>query len=389
MTSLPLQRRLSPSLSAIVLLAAASGVAQSPADPGHAIRINQVQVIGTHNSYHAGLLPGIAKMLQKSNPDAFKSLDYQHAGLAEQLDHGIRQIELDIFADTQGGRYAHPAGQQVLAQAGLPPDPDPYPDGVMLKPGFKVMHVQDLDYASNCQPFVACLQIVRAWSKAHPAHVPIFILVETKQDTPEEKFPWTAPEPFTSKTFDALDAEIRSVFPPADMIVPDQVRGNLRTLPEAVRRGGWPTLNEARGKVIFLMDQQPVGPVYLEGHPALRGRILFTNATPGEADAAFVEENDGSAEAIASLVRQGYLVRTRADADSVQARTNDTTRRDLALRSGAQIVSTDYPLFEPSRWTSYAVGLPNGLPARCNPVTAAMACTDAALEPPATAPTTR
>ena len=95
------------------------------------------------------------------------------------------------------------------------------------------------------------------------------------------------------------------------MITPDQVRGHHRTLNQAVRKGGWPTLAQARGKVIFLMDQARVGPTYLEGHPGLRGRVLFTNATPGHPDAAFIEENDGNPARIASLVRQGYLVRRR------------------------------------------------------------------------------
>jgi len=348
--------------------------------PGASVRINQIQVIGTHNSYHAGLLPGIAKVLEQNNPKAFKSLDYTHADLAVQLDHGIRQIELDIFADSQGGRFAHPLGQASVAEAGLPPDPYPYPQGVMLKPGFKVMHVQDIDYVSNCQPFVACLQIVRTWSRAHPKHVPIFILVETKQGAPNTKGTWTVTEPFTSATFDALDAEIRSVFSKHEMITPDLVRGRYPTLDEAVRNGGWPTLARARGKVIFLMDQKPVGPIYLEAHPGLRGRVLFTNATPGDPDAAFVEENDGSAATISSLVRQGYLIRTRADSNTVEARTNDTRRRDEVLNSGAQIVSTDYPSFETAKWSGYFVALPNGLPARCNPVIGPPSCVDSKLE---------
>ena len=344
------------------------------------VRINQIQVIGSHNSYHAGLLPGIARLVQQRDPKEFAGLDYAHAGLDVQLSHGVRQIELDIFADSKGGRFAHPAGQKVLAQAGIPTDPDPYPESVMLKPGFKVMHMQDLDYASNCQPFVACLQIVRSWSRAHPEHVPIFILVETKQHLPDNKNPWTAVEPFTADTLDALDAEIHSVFSADEMITPDQVRGHHRTLEKAVLKGGWPTMERARGKVIFLMDQTDVGTLYLEGHPSLRGRVLFTNAIPGQPDAAFIEKNEGDEATITALVRQGYLVRTRADADTVEARSNDGRRRDSALRSGAQIVSTDYPQSEPARWTGYTVALPNGLPARCNPVIGPASCVDALLE---------
>jgi hypothetical protein len=355
-------------------------LAARSADPDAAVRINQIQVIGSHNSYHAGLLPGIAKLMQQMNPQAYATLEYAHAGLAAQLDHGIRQIELDIFADSKGGRFAHPLGPAMAAKAGLPPDPEPYAEGVMLKPGFKVMHIQDIDFVSNCQPFIACLQIVRDWSKAHPRHLPIYILVETKEGKPNAELPWTETEPFTSAAFDALDAEIRSVFPASEMIVPDQVRGHHRTLEAAVRKGGWPTLARARGKVIFLLDGSRIGPIYLEGHPALRGRVLFTNATPGHPDAAFIEQNDAGAEAIAALVRQGYLVRTQADADTEEARTNDTRRRDTALGSGAQIISTDYPEFEPARWTGYFVALPSGPPARCNPVTAPVTCVDSMPE---------
>ena len=129
------------------------------------------------------------------------------------------------------------------------------------------------------------------------------------------------------------------------------------------------------------MDQKRVGPIYLEGHPGLRGRVLFTNATPGDPDAAFVMENHGSAARISSLVREGYLVRTRADANPGKAQMEDTRRRDEALESGAQIVSTDYPQFEVANRWGYFVALPNGLPARCNPVIRPPRCVDSRLEP--------
>jgi len=228
---------------------------QAPNRDGN-LKLNQIQVIGTHTSYHAGIAPNEARLWQIKNPEGFKGLDYRHRALTSQLDSGVRQIELDIFADSQGRRFALPAGPRMVAEANLPPDPPFDPEGAMLKPGFKVMHMQDIDYRSVCQPFVACLKEVRMWSRAHPHHVPIFILVETKQSSREGTMELAPAEPFTPAVFDALDAEIRSVFAPEGLITPDDVRGPYATLNEAVLAGNWPTLKSARGKVMFLMDQR-------------------------------------------------------------------------------------------------------------------------------------
>ena len=364
----------------LVIGASANGQQSNMATQDELVHLNQIQVIGSHNSYHTGFAPSERKYLETKNPKALRSLDYHHAPLEDQLSGGVRQVEIDVFADPNGGRFAHPAIVRSVAAAGLPADPDFDPQHEMNKPGFKVMHVQDLDERSTCHTFVACLQDVRAWSQAHPRHIPIFILVETKEDTPRDMPNAVKAEPFTPALFDALDAEMRSVFQPNEIITPDKVRGNTSTLVEAVHAGKWPTLAKARGRVIFLMDQQHVGPLYTQGHPSLKGRILFTNAVPGAPDAAFVEQNEGSLEEINALVKQGYLVRTRTDESTEQARTNDTTRRDLALSSGAQMLSTDYPLSEPSPWTKFSVGLPRGLVARCNPVNKPTSCVDSLLE---------
>jgi Phosphoinositide phospholipase C, Ca2+-dependent len=371
---------------ATILLVATAAVAQTSASSSYAqVRINQIQVIGSHNSYHAGLLPGVRAFLEKKKPDSLRGLDYAHQPLDKQFDGGVRQIELDIFADSKGGRYVHPAGPAAEEAAGVPADPDDEnfsgaSRDVMMKPGFKVMHVQDLDQHSNCQPFTACLTIVREWSKAHPQHLPIYVLVETKQGKPLNIPNATTPEPFTAESFDELDREIRSVFSAEEMITPDDMRGGYATLNEAARADAWPTLERARGKVIFLMDQRSVGPLYLDGHPNLQGRVLFTNAAPGQPDAAFTEENDGTEEEIAALVRQGYLVRTRTDADTKEGRSGSTPRRDHAMASGAQILSTDYPKVEPAQWTGYFVSFAGGAIARCNPVAKNTACNDSDLE---------
>ena len=362
-------------LSAIAMTTLCSGaLAQGDED----VRMNQIQVIGTHNSYHSGFAPSAAKLWQQKNPKVFAGLDYRHPSLTSQLDAGVRQIEIDIFADTKGGLYAHPYGEKLIAQAGLPADPLFDPQHLMEKPGFKVMHVQDVDYRSECEPFTACLAEVRAWSKAHPNHLPVFILVETKQGALHVQFPTVTPQSFTPAIFDALDREITSVFSAGEIITPDDVRGSYATLNQAVLADRWPTLKEARGKVVFLMDQKKMGPLYLEGHPSLKGRILFTNADPGTGDAAFIEQNDDPAEAIEALVRQGYLIRTRADSDTKEARTNNTARRDAVLASGAQIISTDYPASEQAA-SGYKVELPGNAVARCNPVLRPKACVDGEL----------
>ncbi|MHB1023472.1 MAG: phosphatidylinositol-specific phospholipase C1-like protein [Acidobacteriaceae bacterium] len=376
--------------SAIALAACFTGsvhiAAQTvAANAEDSIRMNQIQVIGTHNSYHAGFAPSAAKYWKRYHPDVFKRLDYKHAPLDQQLSAGVRQIELDVFADRKGGLYAQPAGENLVAKAGLPADSPFDPKGLMQKPGFKVMHQPDVDYRSTCQPFVACLQVVRQWSMAHPQHVPIFILIETRQGKPESPGR-TTPEPFTPETFDALDAEIRSVFTPDQMITPDDVRGDYATLNQAIRHNGWPTLAQARGKVIFLMDRHDMTPVYLEGHRELHGRVLFTNSTPGDSEAAFVEQNEPNIAKIRELVQQGYLVRTRTDESTVQGRTGNTIRRTAALASGAQMLSTDYPASEPARWIGskgkhYTVELPHNVVARCNPVLKPARCIDAVLEP--------
>ncbi len=362
-----------------LVLASAAAIAQTGPDAD--VKLNQLQLVGTHNSYHAGLAPSVAKVLQDYNPRLFAALDYTHPSLTKQLDDGVRQMEIDIFADSKGGLYAHPYIDKLAQQKGLPADPPYNADGVMNKPGFKVMHVQDVDQRSVCEPFTECLKEVRTWSRQHPDHMPVFLLIETKEGALHVKgFPSTEPETFTPAVFDAFDKEVRSVFRKKDLITPADVQGKYPTLNAAIAAGNWPVLAKARGKIIFLLDQRKVESVYTDGYPSLKGRIAFTNALPGQPDAAFTEANDFSPEAIDALVKQGYHVRTRTDEDTVAARTNDTARRDAVFASGAQILSTDYPGGEPAA-SGYSVAFPGGALVRCNPLAKAAGCTDAGLQP--------
>jgi hypothetical protein len=348
------------------------------------LRMNQLQAIGSHNSYHVEAGPELFAALQAFDPALAASLEYTHSPLAAQFAHeGVRQIELDVFADPAGGLFDTRHVHSIL---GLPTD-----SGIpeLEQPGFKVLHVQEIDFESRCWTLVECLVDVREWSDANPSHVPIAILIELKDDPIPDplNLGFVTPHPIGPAELDALDAEIRSVFGEDRMITPDDVRGSHATLEQAVLAGNWPTLGEARGQVMFLMDNGGgFRTDYLAGHPSLAGRVLFTNSSPGLPDAAFVKRNDPTGANLAqiqALVRAGYVVRTRADADTVQARTGDTSQRDAALASGAQWVSTDYPV--PGRadrfGTGYVAQIPGPGPVRCNPVNAGVHCRSAALEP--------
>lgn len=328
------------------------------------LRLHQVQVLGSHNSYHLRGHPEVLDAIRAVDPAQALALEYEHRPLPEQFaDLGIRQIELDVYPDPEGGAYA---GTGLAAALGVADD-----DPALAAPGFKVLHDAEFDARSSCVTFVACLEQVAAWSRDHPGHVPVTVLVEVKDPAAD------------TASLAALDAEIRSVFADDELLTPDDVRGSYPTLGEAVATEGWPVLGSVRGTVLFALDNDSLRDVYREGAPALEGRVLFTPSVPGEADAAFAKLNDPVADgpAIAAALAANMLVRTRADADTLQARADDTTMRDAALASGAQLVSTDYP--EPDGELSpYVVRIPGGTPARCNPVTAPADCTGADVEDP-------
>ncbi len=304
--------------------------AAAPLEFGIGPRMNQIQVLGTHNSYHKrgpdlGTLTAITKEAGE--------WDYEHAPLDVQLASGVRSFELDIHNTPEGWR---------------------------------VMHVPVFDATSTCPVFKDCLELVKTWSDAHPGHVPISFLIEWKEEGPMIDTKITVP---TAADLDRLDADIRSVYGPERLITPDDVRGDAATLEEAVLKRGWPTLESARNRVFFIFHNRTgLRDLYVKEHPALRGRAMFVNSEPGRPDAATMVRDNPNDPETPGLVQKGYWVRCTAGGPGRRGLAAANVRRDTALAWGAQIVSSDYPPGEPDKATGYAVTLPNGLPARWNPV---------------------
>lgn len=354
---------------------------------GPGIRMNHVQQICTHNSYHreVSLEERPYHALLLSNPQDYY---YSHVSLDDQAEYqSVRGFELDIWADPDGGKYATPLIRK-LAHLPFPSDP------AMNKSGAKILHVSDADVGVTCYTLVECLRVIRGWSKKNPQHIPIANMIEFKVAGNDMAYlggatplQWNNTELLAS-----LDAEFRSVFDADEMITPDDIRRDDMTLEESILEHGWPELESARGRVMFFMDDgatvlSSVRAVYVDGRPSAEGRVIFPQSEPGQPDCAFQKLNTPTGDGLANIrqqVKAGYWIRTRADVPIDTVTSNDTTSmRDAAFASGAQMVSTDWPAVGmAARYnTDYVVGFPEGIAARCNPITAPKHCSDAALEP--------
>ncbi|MFZ0270083.1 phosphatidylinositol-specific phospholipase C1-like protein, partial [Caulobacter sp.] len=347
------------------------------------LRLNDLTAVGTHNSYKLAIPAEELAAMVAARGEPVLGLDYAHRPLAEQLDAGARQLELDVVHDPAGGRYARPL--TALGGGTILP---PATAAALARPGFKTIHMPDVDFRVSCVTFVACLDQVKAWSVAHPDHAPILILINAK-DGAATLPGGVTPLAFDAAAYDALDAEIRSVFGPDRLITPDGVQGKHATLREAVLAGGWPSLGQARGKVLFALDETPEKvAVYRGARRSLEGRAMFVNTDEASPAAAYLTLNDPIAQRdrIAAAVKAGFIVRTRADAETWAARRNDVRQRSAALSSGAQYVSTDYLWADPRFAGGYAVRLTGGDIAACNLLRAAERCGGLAIEAQAGAP---
>lgn len=344
------------------------------------LKINQIQTLGSHNSYHQRantfvlrFLKGLRGLLPKSLDP--RELDYAHEPLEIQLDSfHLRSFEIDIYADPQGGQFYYRKKNNLLGK--------PKASGIaeLKQPGFKVMHIPDIDYNANNVTFKSALTELKEWSDAHPTHLPIYLLIECKEESIAEslkKLHFAKAIHFSAEVVNDIDKEIKSVFGDSlqDVITPDKVRGNYATLREAVLAGNFPTIGAARGKFIFVMMENGADN-YILNHPSLQGRAMFTFSAPDKPECAFIKYDDAleNEAAIADAVKKGFIIRTRADSPNHQNRSGDYAQQQAAFRSGAQIISSDYYTPDirykkhPKKFTNYSTRFPGNDFARINTI---------------------
>ena len=329
------------------------------------IALSTIQMIGSHNSYKKAMPANVMALLKWFEPAVAQGLDYSHIPIEEQLALGLRVFEIDVFHDPDGGRYSRPLGRRLhpLTQA--------FNEGEQAQldaPGLKVLHIQDIDYQSHCLTFRKCLETFRDFSDANPGHLPIFVSLNLKT-SPIDLPGSTTPLPFDKTGYLNLHRDLESTLGLDNLVTPSEVQKDSRSLRERITTFGWPDLSELRGRFIFLIDE-PVKKTasYLEDFRKDE-RLLFLSVPNNHDQAAILMMNDPlkAFDDIRARVAEGFLVRTRADANTVEARSADDTRMRAAFASGAHFISTDYYVPDERLESDYQVHFPEGGYARQSP----------------------
>lgn len=233
---------------------------------GREMLLNDIQVKGSHFSFHQAPQPSIAYF------------NYSHADLESQLEkQDVHAVELKFGFESQNQDFP------VYATRGI--------DGV-----------------SSCPNVSFCLQAVRRYTVAHPNHFPLFVVLEAAA---------TSQMPTSKWVWDWFDGALTAVWPQYEIVKPRDVMGSFASVKKSVRARGWPTLRSCMGKVVFLLRVNATA--YADTPNGLQDRVGFPIRELGDdsaADAVVFETAHPlyRTKDIQAAVRSNYLVLTRTDA---------------------------------------------------------------------------
>ncbi len=351
----PSRRRVATSAILLLMGSALGGAASHDPEPGcgtgaSALRVSDLQYVTSHNAFHIApeqaIFDAVARKRTAQGIDAkaiareIDAADYTHPTLSNQLDMGIRSLEIDLHDDPVGGRFTSPRILSGMAAKTVERLQSFDPHGDLSKPGFKTFHETEYDMRSRCLLFADCLRDIARWHRANPRHLPIFILLELKVDA--EPLSRAAGQDIVWRRLqDAINAH----FAAAELILPQNP-------------ARWPMLADARGKVAFLLFNYGDRPaeryaayIASSGSPVM----LHIEQDLHGLRASWQSRNDPATIA-ADVVKgrkapvPGLLLYTKADTTGVQS----LARRETALDSKANFIATDFE--KPRRpHSSYAV----------------------------------
>lgn len=280
------------------------------------VKYNEIAVLGTHNSYQLLATKQKRTLMKAVEIVTFGLVDYTKATfemdtLTTQLESGVRNIEIDIEAQTDSDEI-----------------------------GFIVTHDHILDNVSSCYNFEKALEEIALWSENNPGHLPVSILIEPKKvDNPSNGI-----DAFSLEYADEFDAIVRralgdKLLTPADMLKDYESFAEMRA------DDGWATLEEMRGKVILLLHPCDATEDYISIDESIKTQAMFPMLRPDSIDrdcASFILDNEPEEATENNKINaDDYRLIIRTRADSFPKFSDE--RYAAANKCGSHIITTDYP----------------------------------------------
>lgn len=309
----------------------ATGMTTGAPGPDDTLRVTDVTMRCTHNSYH----------IEPAEPfdDSHR---YTQAPLDVQLGElGVRAFELDVHAGA----------------------------------GFPVLHIPlGIDSLSTCPDLGTCLGVINEWSASQPEHHLVIVWIEMKDELDDNA---------AIKDYDAFDAVIRGALPPERLYEPAEFKRGHASMREALLAEGWPTLGETRGQVMLvLLDVDlPHNRDYTHDYTTVDDRAMFARASDSQYELPWAViakiDDPTNAEAIAAARAAGLLIASNTGAAG-ETDEDNAARLQGGIANGSHMLCDDFPA--PVDGQTYHLDLPGGTPSICNPQTAPKECTPELIE---------
>lgn len=279
------------------------------------VKFNEVAFIGTHNSYKIHTTDEYKKLYNALDVLTFgivkgETADFTADTLTEQLELGIRNLEIDIETVNKNG---------VI--------------------NFVVSHQPYLDNVSSCYDFAGALEEIKLWSDNNPGHLPVTIIIEPKKGV----MPIDGMCNFNLKYANELDSLVREVLGET-LLSPDDMLGEYSSFKQMRENDGWLPLKDTMGKVMILLHDCSATGDFIKQDKTIRSRAMFPMLRYDDRNksyTSFILDNKVNS----SLEHEGesidkckLIVRTRADSFMNYSEKD----YELISHSKAQIISSDY-----------------------------------------------
>ncbi len=278
------------------------------------VKFNEVAFLGTHNSYKSGATQEYKKLYDALDVVTFgivskETVDFSADTLTQQLEAGIRNLEIDIETV---------AGDEI---------------------SFAVSHMPYLDNVSNCYDLKGALEEVKLWSVNNPGHLPVSIIIEPKRMVP----PIGGMRGFNLSYANALDALVREVMGEV-LLTPADMMGDYASFKEMREADGWLSLGDTMGKVLVLLHDCSATDKFIKQDITVKSRAMFPVLRyndRNESYTSFILDNEPDAalrHQQENINENNLIVRTRADSFP----NFSDERYELIAQCSSQIISSDY-----------------------------------------------